>query len=271
MKPKDFWNELRKNYKEMSWLYILILVLMVSFPLILHILYLPPDPPNKYWNPKWEIGNMLNYLGSCLGASVTIISLTSTIVFNIAQQNAQRRLAIKPYLSLEYRTLDKFVDSAVERRFITLENLTAKAQDDKDALEFTPPKVYRDAYHISGDRSEDNKRIKDFKEKFHTAEFLLSNIGADSAIIEDFKITDLQSKQILFNCSFALSKGHTLTIVFLLSKTMLGNAPSQKRFDLVLTYSDVASIGKYEQNAEFTFSTNGTTYDIITQQLSSPK
>lgn len=79
---------------------IIVVVLIVAFPLLIHILF-SNKAPNDFWSAKWEAGDMLQYIGTIISAVIAIIGIGVTIRYTQKQYHDDVVNGVLPYLSIE--------------------------------------------------------------------------------------------------------------------------------------------------------------------------
>lgn len=275
---KKIWHKHKKLItRVVSW-YIVGIIFIFLIPIGINLAYKTPCSL-EIFAMNWEAKDALSFYGSLLGAAATILALTETIRFTVKTQKEEHKLSIKPRLDSKWQHYsDKLLTISEEANFVFIEYSNGEVTSSRDI----PSKIQNilDVYK-KAPMSDDNHKndtdvyiyeaFKDCYDKYISKNLLLLyeiyNYGANNAIEIEFKINDY-----IICPTFCITTSEPQKFVLILSEDLLIN--NNKEIEILLTYTDICSFGKYKQRELFSFfKTNNElqTSQAFEYKLSSPK
>lgn len=257
---------MKKSPKSICKIIIGCLFLGVVIPLLINWLYSTPAPIS-FLDMCWEAADVLGFYGSLLGAAATIFVLQQTIEFTRDSQREDRKLSVKPRLETEWLPYDKHLLSldqdeylfvCFEKNIITSSKLLperiSKILSIKKKLEITKGSPSSFDYNIGKITFE--SAVKSFWEKHSISLYEIRNYGAANAIDVNLKINGTEVCQ-----RFCISTGQPKRIVLIVHESQL--IDQHKQMDITLQYTDICSIGLYQQTETLHIRKNINRFDII--------
>ena len=268
IKMKDISENKKKRISRTIGWYIIGIFFLIIVPLGINWIHKIPAP-YTFLEMSWEAKDTLQFYGSVLGAIATIFALVSTIRFTVNSQKEERKLSIKPRLSSR---LSKYN-----------EDLLSITDDDdfvfikySDSLMVSTEEIPMEIANIlelqkkakakaTGDLDEFIKEeiIKTFKNKYMKyidnhllVLYELCNYGANNALEVDFKING--------NCAcppFCVPMNATKRFILIVDEEILLN--KEKEIEISLTYTDICSLGKYNQKQTAYLSKEDSKFKIV--------
>jgi len=215
----------------------------------LHLLY--RTQTNSFFVTEWTIGDMLTYGGALMQAVATIVAIKLTIDFTISNQREERRinqdnqkeerrLAIKPYLTTEYRSVYALIESVDNYSYITI----------KKADQPIGSSDIHCSYNVIREKSNNSVHNvlcnQDFMSKHHIIEYTIANYGAGNALDVEFSLNIINDESLVIP-PFVLPKDSSRSFIFLFSGDMVSIDDGEVLIELRLLYSDIEYISRYKQ------------------------
>ncbi len=220
-----------KLNKQSLWIIVIFVAMAVIIPIVIQVVFVP-DYKQALIAAKWSAGEFLGYCGAILGALSTIVAIILTINFTVENQKIERKLAIKPYLHSDHHPIYNLKEIPENNIMYVIIGNDYMCSVDK-------PHVLIKACEKTDPFSEVTNLIL-FRTHHHLLKYELSNVGAGNAINVSIIINNRP-----FNTPVALPLSTTLKFIFMLKDEIL--IDDQKMMEIVITYSDIASIASYEQ------------------------
>lgn len=264
---KEFWRKNKKRIlKLVAWYFVAIIFIFV-IPIGINWAYKKPASI-PIFSMDWEAKDVLSFYGSLLGAVATIIALKETINFTRESQKEERKLSIRPYLETQkynYTDLQK-IPTNLETLFIDVSKKITTYQASLPD-EFEDMKILQQRL-ISGEKIDEmDQALFDLKlETLFQKKYLLSyeivNCGAGNAINVNLRIN---GKSII--PSFCVIAGESKKFIFVLNNDLLEDT-NEYSLNLILTYSDVATLANYYQTEKIMFTNKNADGKLKTLQWS---
>ena len=230
-------------------------VLAVIIPLIVHFIFVPQGQSAPI-ESRWKAGEFLEYCGSALGAIATILVLIYTISFTIKNQEkeqtffirnqrAERKLEIKPHLYSNYKSLASIPELpsyGSDTIYITIGHSVN--------CNFEVPRINP---HASENAEPATRLCLDliFLRTNYVILYELSNVGAGNALNLEF----WYNNHLIMPAFALLVNAKKFFVIILKDEILIDNNHHFINFNL--RYSDVASLGRYEQIERFDFYREG--------------
>ncbi len=251
---KDNKQEKKKRILKMIGWYIVGLFFAIIVPISINWIYEIPAP-YSFLEMSWEAKDVLSFYGSLLGAVATIFALASTINFTVNNQKSERKLSIKPYLETHkynYTEISKIPSDNVI--FLNIyKGLITYQGDIPDDIKDLLVEQERIKNYITVNALAEalfNVKVDTFFKKKFVMLYEIENCGAGNAINVELKIGDMLPIQ-----KFCITTNLPKKFVFILNDELLVN--EKYELQIYITYSDIASLGKYCQEESFLFKRDG--------------
>ena len=229
----------------------------------------------------WEAKDALGFYGALLGATATILALHKTIKFTSESQREDRKLSIKPRLETKLKDCKNIIFSLTEQNFIFVdynkgyvESSESLPSELSDILILIERVKQRSSGSSDFGKNLDNfvvtsfeNIIENYKKKHFLLLYEIYNYGAANAIDVRFSINDLT-----VCVPFCISKDQPKRFVLIFNDDCLDT--DKQSINISLVYTDICSIGVYEQKESFTIfkvDSEFNTVQAFEDQLSSPK
>lgn len=279
---KNFWQKNKKRIcKTVGW-YLVSLFFIFIIPICINWIHKTPAFI-PFLNMDWEAKDSLSFYGSLLGAAATIFVLTSTIKFTVNSQKDERKLAIKPRLDSKWKDYtNNLLTLSENENFLFIDYAQGSiTSSEKFPPELSEISILFDRYQRDNSvvkreigRFDKILSISSFEKKY--AEFTSHNLlilyeiynyGANNAIEVDFEING-----DVCCIPFCISTNEPKRIIIILHDDLL--IENHKHINISIKYTDICSLGKYEQKESFIVTKNNSQFSTIQAfecKLSSPK
>lgn len=251
---------LNKYKKSIIWFFV---IGIIGIPLLIHIAF-KVNPSIDFFVAVWDAGDVLSFYGSILGAVSTVLAIMVTIKFTLENQKEERKLSIRPYLQVQKQYYTNFdsLPIGTDVVYVDIRNGVIESQSGAfdEIYDIINPKEKKYNVEISN-QAVYAANVSNYLKDRYLLYYEISNCGAGNAINVSLNIND--SKNIL---NFCVTTTEPKKIMFVLNRELL-NLNKKYKFRFSLTYSDVASLGKYSQEEELTFTSNSAG-DLITTKMS---
>lgn len=253
----------------------------IVIPLVINYVFtIPASSP--WFAVDWEAKDALAFYGALLGATATILALHKTIKFTSESQREERKLSIKPRLETRIKDYTDSVLNLNDQSFVFVdfsnaivsssENLPSEIKDIIILIERakqTKQNVNRqvDKYFADLSLNTCENLIKKYVKKHFLLLYEVYNYGANNAIEVKLRINE-----DLIHIPFCIPKDQAKRFVFAFNDDLL--IDNSKKINISLVYTDICSIGIYEQNESFTIFKADSKFNkvqALEEQLSSPK
>lgn len=239
-------------YRILGWS-IIGIICSVIIPIAINFAYKIPAS-HSFLEMSWEAKDVLGFYGSLLGAAATIFVLRETILFTRENQKEERKLSIKPYLETNQYHYNKIEDIPSDNvMFLDIEKTLITYYDkmpEQIINMFEEQKrILNDIEVETIDKTVFEYALETFFNKKHVMLYEIENCGAGNAVNVEMQIGDFT---IIPN--FSISTTKPKKFVFILNDSLLQN--NKCVIDISITYSDVSSVGRYNQKEKFTFQRN---------------
>lgn len=242
------------------------LVLGVVIPLLINWLYSIPAP-TSFLATRWDAADALGFYGSLLGAAATIFVLQQTIEFTKDSQREDRKLSIKPRLETQWLPYamhllsldqDEYLFVCFDENSITSSKLLPERIKRilamKKKLDITKESSSSFDYNIGKITFESS--VTSLLEKHSISLYEIYNYGVANAIDVNLQINGTEVCQ-----RFCISTGQPKRIVLIVHESQL--IDQHKQMDITLQYTDICSIGLYQQTETLHIRKNTNRFDII--------
>jgi hypothetical protein len=216
---------------------------------------------------RWDAADALGFYGSLLGAAATIFVLQRTIEFTRDSQREDRKLSVKPRLETEWLPYadhllsldqDEYLFVCFEEKIITsskllpehIRSITSMQKRLDTSKESASPVDY------SFNKVTLDYATKSFLEKHSISLYEIHNYGAANAIDVSLQINGEEIYP-----RFCISTEQAKRIVLIVHESRL--IDQHKQMDITLQYSDICSIGHYQQTETLHIRKNANSFDII--------
>lgn len=256
---------MRKSPKSICKIIIGCLILGIVIPLLINWLYSIPAPIS-FLAMHWDAADALGFYGSLLGAAATIFVLQQTIKFTRDSQREERKLSVKPRLETEWLPYadhlflldqDEYLFVFFEEEIITSSKLLPDRISGilsmKKRLN-TGKKVGSFEYNIAKIAFE--QAAGGFLKKHSISLYEIHNYGAANAI--DVRL-QINGEEVCPR--FCISTEQAKRIVLIVHENRL--IDQHKQMDITLQYSDICSIGCYQQTETLHIRKNANDFDIV--------
>ena len=238
----------------------------VVIPFIINWLYSMPAPVS-FLAMRWDAADVLGFYGSLLGAAATIFVLQQTIEFTKDSQKEDRKLSIKPRLETDWIPYAKHLLSLDQDEYLFVyfeENqiTSSKLLPDRIATMLSLKKKLDESARspnyddYSFNEVTLNYATESFLEKNSMTLYEIRNYGAANAIDVSLQINGIEVCQ-----RFCISTDQPKRIVLIVHENQLVN--KHKQMDISLHYTDICSIGLYQQTETLHIRKNANSFDII--------
>lgn len=279
---KKFWSKNKKHIERFAIWFVVALVLFFAIPFFINWVYkIPAKLP--IFAMSWEAKDVLAFYGSLLGSVATILALSETIRFTRKSQREERKLSIKPRLDSKWKDCTKSaLDLSTEEGLIYIDySKSGVSSSEKMPDVFTKLITISTQLQITSKsqgnvidkqflklaRDKANENYLNYIDNHCLILYEIYNYGANNAIDVEFKINDS-----LIAPPFCISVNEPKRFVLNLNNDIFGE--NGLNVKVKLTYTDICSMGKYEQKeffSVFKVDSQFATTQAVEYKLSSPK
>jgi hypothetical protein len=228
---KDLW----KKYRVICIITLVCSVIII--PAIINLLFKWHTNSAILW-AEWDAGDVLTFYGEVLAAIATIVVVVLTINFTVNNQRIERKLSIKPHLESTTKSLAMDTETLQEVR---PGNVSYISIGETISYHFEYQSIPGSEFHdntaqLFTELNESRRMI--------VIGYELSNVGAGNALNINFTINGKS-----FMPKFAVTDKKTKRFILVFNSELITNHSSLVK--LHFSYSDVASLGHYEQEESF--------------------
>lgn len=263
-------NKENRIFRIIAW-YIIGFFFAIIVPIGINWIYKIPA-----WHPvsemSWEAKDALQFYGSLLGATATIFALVSTIRFTVNSQKEERKLTIKPRLDSKLKGHNKNLLSITEDDdFVFIEysdTLMVSSEiipEEIAKILALQKKLEMTNVRVTGDMEEFIREglYESFKKKYDTyidkhllILYEIYNYGANNALEVNFKINGNGA------CPpFCVPTNIAKRFILIFDEDYLLN--EGKEIEISLTYTDICSLGKYNQKEKVFLCKKDSNFQIV--------
>lgn len=214
------------------------------------------DQPARFpiFAVSWDAKDALSFYGALLGAAAAIYVLQQTIRFTIGTQREERKLAVKPYLqSSKYHYND--AASIPDDKNIVYLNVCKHAITYQGALPWDISLIKKIHTKLLANEEVDpmdhavyTLNLETFEQKKYVLAYDLINCGAGNAINVNLQINNKPTIG-----SFCVTTTAPKKFVLFLNSDLIEPGENEFSLKILLTYTDIASMGNYYQTEEIIF------------------
>lgn len=248
---KKIWG---KNKKRLFLWGLMLVLLLFVVPVVINWMYTVPAP-FSWLEMHWDAADVLGFYGSILGAAATIFVLLRTIQFTIENQREERKLSIKPRLESKWGPYFEELTDLKNGEYVFIEfgpnGITSSEQIPHSIANIISLKERTE--NIAPDKRDDNYWIDNatlgyaqegFSNKNCLVIYEIINFGAANAINVEFRINN---DLVLPRFCISTTKSKKLILIVHETRLLDGYLPIK----VSLRYTDIGSIGQYEQIESF--------------------
>jgi hypothetical protein len=239
-------------FKGFGWC-IICVFFSIIVPIVINWLY-KTSSPYPIFKMTSEAKDVLSFYGSLLGAASTVLALVLTIKFTINNQKEERKLSIKPYLQTHKYQYTKIEEIPNDKMFFLTINkggITYQESLPKDIKELKNKhlRLKNKRYNKDDEKKSIEIEVDEYFKKNIVMLYEIENCGAGNAIDVEFKICEMQS---IKKCCITTSVSKQLILI--INGTLLTYGACHMK--VCITYSDIASLGRYCQEECFLLDRN---------------
>lgn len=257
-------------FRIIAW-YIIGIFFAIIVPIGINWIYkIPAQHP--VFEMSWKAKDALQFYGSLLGATATIFALVSTIRFTVNSQKDERKLTIKPRLDSKLKGYNKNLLSITEDDdFVFIEysdTLMVSSEiipEEIAKILALQKKLEMTNVRVTGDMEEFIREglYESFKKKYDTyidkhllILYEIYNYGANNALEVYFKINGNGA------CPpFCVPTNIAKRFILIFDEDYLLN--EGKEIEISLTYTDICSLGKYNQKEKVFLCKKDSNFQIV--------